>query len=79
MTIIYSIQICIGKNHKGSECGGLIQSVGLFLPIRYPDQTRFPAKKWHFDCECLFVSDKKLYFLTKHRVAGQVNTIVTSD
>jgi len=43
-----------------------------FLPVRYPDQTAFPAKRWHFDCECLFVSDTKLYFLTKHRVAGQV-------
>ncbi|MHC4959936.1 MAG: hypothetical protein ACYTGN_16345 [Planctomycetota bacterium] len=44
-----------------------------FLPIRYPDQKAYPAKKWHFDCECLFVSEGKLYFLTKHRVTGQVN------
>ena len=42
-----------------------------FLPIRYPDQKRFPAEKWHFDCEALFVSAGKLYFLTKHRVAGK--------
>ena len=42
-----------------------------FLPIRYPDQRRFPAELWHFDCEAVFVSDGKLYFLTKHRRPGQ--------
>ena len=43
-----------------------------FLPVRYPDQTAFPAKRWQFDCESLFISRKKLYFLTKHHVTGQV-------
>jgi hypothetical protein len=41
-----------------------------FLPIAYPDQKKFPAEKWEFDCECIFVSDGKLYFMTKHRPAG---------
>lgn len=44
-----------------------------FLPIRYPDQKRFPAAKWHFDCESLFVSDGKLYFITKHRQPGKID------
>jgi len=42
-----------------------------FLPIAYPDQKKYPAEKWHFDCECLFVSGKKLYFITKHRPVGK--------
>ena len=44
----------------------------VFLPIAYPDQKLFPAKQWNFDCESLFVSDGKLYFLTKHRPVGQM-------
>jgi hypothetical protein len=44
----------------------------LFLPIRYPDQKQFPAEKWHFDCESLFVSEGKLYFITKHRQPGEI-------
>jgi hypothetical protein len=43
-----------------------------YLPLRYPDQEAYPAKKWHFDCESMFASEGKLYFLTKHRVAGQI-------
>ena len=42
-----------------------------FLPIRYPDQTEYPAKQWHFDCEAVFTNDGKLYFLTKHRQPGK--------
>ncbi len=42
-----------------------------FLPIRYPDQTEYPAKQWHFDCEAMFTYDGKLYFLTKHRQPGK--------
>jgi len=38
-----------------------------YLPIRYPDQQRFPATKWHYDSESLFIADGKLYILTKHR------------
>ena len=41
-----------------------------FIPIRYPDQRRFPAEQWHFDCEAVFAADGKLYFLTKHRRPG---------
>ena len=44
-----------------------------FIPIRYPDQEVFPARKWHFDCEGLFVDGGRLYFITKHRVAGKIN------
>ena len=43
-----------------------------FIPIRYPDQRRFPAEQWHFDCEAVFAADGKLYFLTKHRRPGEV-------
>lgn len=42
-----------------------------FLPVRYPDQRRFPAEQWHFDCEAVFVASGKLYFLTKHRRPGE--------
>jgi len=42
-----------------------------FLPVAYPDQQKFPAEKWHFDGESLFVSDGKLYFITKHRPVGK--------
>jgi len=41
-----------------------------FLPIRYPSQEAYPGKSWHYDCESLFVSEGKLYFLTKHRAGG---------
>lgn len=43
-----------------------------FLPIRYPDQRTYPAKRWHFDCEAVFVADGKLYFITKHRRPGEI-------
>lgn len=43
-----------------------------YWPIRFPDQRRFPAEKFHFDCEAVFVSEGKLYFLTKHRGAAPV-------
>jgi len=43
-----------------------------FLPIRYPDQESFPAKRWHFDCEAVFVADGRLYLITKHRPPGQI-------
>ena len=42
-----------------------------FLPIRYPDQLQYPAKRWHFDCEAVFTFEGKLYFLTKHRQSGK--------
>lgn len=42
-----------------------------FLPIRYPDQFKFPAELWHFDCEAVFTFEGKLYFLTKHRRPGE--------
>lgn len=43
-----------------------------FLPVRYPDQKSYPAARWHFDCESLFLADGKLHFLTKHREAGEI-------
>lgn len=43
-----------------------------FLPIRYPEQEEFPAKKWHYDSEAIFTFKNRLYFITKHREAGKV-------
>jgi hypothetical protein len=43
-----------------------------FLPVRYPDQTAFPPKKWHFDCEAMFALRGKLFFLTKHRLDDKI-------
>jgi len=43
-----------------------------FLPIRYPDQTAFPPSSWEFDCESIFYLRGKLYFVTKHRLGGQL-------
>ncbi len=43
-----------------------------FLPIRYPDQESYPAKRWHFDCEAVFVADDRLHFITKHRMPGEI-------
>jgi hypothetical protein len=43
-----------------------------FLPVRYPEQSTYPAERWHFDCEALFVDGGHLYFLTKHRRAGAI-------
>lgn len=43
-----------------------------FLPVRYPDQESYPAQRWHFDCEAVFVADGKLYFITKHRRPGEI-------
>jgi hypothetical protein len=42
------------------------------LPVIYPEQKQFPGKLWHYDCEAMFVSEGKLYFLTKHRKAGEI-------
>jgi hypothetical protein len=38
-----------------------------YLPIQYPEQEQFPATEWHYDSEAIFISNGKLYFLTKHR------------
>ena len=45
-----------------------------FLPIRYPDQNSHPANLWHFDCEAVFVSEGRLYFITKHRRPGEIGS-----
>jgi hypothetical protein len=42
-----------------------------YMPIVYPEQKQFPANQWHFDSEALFISEGKLYFLTKHRKQGK--------
>jgi hypothetical protein len=39
----------------------------LWLPVRYEDQTSYPAGEWEFDCESIFTFKGKIYFLTKHR------------
>jgi hypothetical protein len=41
-----------------------------FLPVVYPEQTEFPPAQKHFDSESLFVANKQLYLITKHRSAG---------
>ncbi len=43
------------------------------VPLRYPGQTEFPARQWHYDSEAIFVDRGRLYFLTKHRVAGRIS------
>lgn len=45
------------------------------IPIAYPDQNTFPAEKWHFDAEGLFVDDGVLYVLTKHRQGQQIDAL----
>lgn len=43
-----------------------------FLPVRYPEQERFPPDgPWVYDSEALFVSEGKLYLLTRHRRQGE--------
>ena len=42
-----------------------------YIPVRYPEQQKFPAEQWHFDSEGMFFDDGKLYFLTKHRQPGK--------
>jgi hypothetical protein len=42
-----------------------------FIPVHYPEQTRYPARQWHYDCEAVFADGGKLYFITKHRAPGQ--------
>jgi hypothetical protein len=42
-----------------------------FWPVRFPDQSKYPAEQWHFDCEAIFTFNNKLYFLTKHRKPGE--------
>lgn len=43
-----------------------------FLPVKYPDQSEFPPKKWEFDCEAIFWLRGKLYIVTKHRMGAQI-------
>jgi hypothetical protein len=43
-----------------------------FLPVAYPEQQQYPAVKWHYDSESLFVDQGRIYLLTKHRVAGEI-------
>jgi hypothetical protein len=45
-----------------------------WLPIAYPDQAAFPGANWHFDCEAIFAYKGKIYFLTKHRANGDIDT-----
>ncbi len=51
-----------------------------FIPIAYPDQHDYPPlppDDWRFDCEAVFVSDGKLYLLTKYRADQQYNVGAT--
>lgn len=40
-----------------------------WYPVAYEDQSAFPPKRRHFDCEAVFHSNGRLYFITKHRVS----------
>ncbi|MYB36265.1 MAG: hypothetical protein F4Y26_02510 [Gammaproteobacteria bacterium] len=46
-----------------------------FLEVVYPDQAKFPAEQWHFDCEAVFVDNGFIYLITKHREAGRINVL----
>ena len=44
------------------------------ISIRYPDQTAYPdPQNWQFDCEAVFHYRGRLWFLTKHRMAGKIS------
>jgi len=46
-----------------------------FWPVAYPEQQAFPPDDvWRYDCEAMFVFGGRLYFLSKHRPAGQMGT-----
>ncbi len=45
----------------------------VHLPVRYPDQTAFPAEEWHYDAEALFAADGRLHVLTKRRKGQQID------
>lgn len=45
------------------------------LRIRYPDQTTYPATKWDYDAEALFVDNGTLYVLTKRRKGQQIDQL----
>jgi len=44
-----------------------------FLPVRFPEQQRYPAQNWHYDTESIFHSDGSLYFISKHRQPGKID------
>ncbi len=47
----------------------------MHLQIRYPDQKTYPAEKWDYDAESLFVDDGTLYVLTKRRKGQKINQL----
>ncbi len=50
-----------------------------WLPVAFPDQSAYPpSEDWTFDCEALFVYDHKPHVLTKHRVAHELGSPITS-
>ncbi|NQV50985.1 MAG: hypothetical protein HQ507_10830 [Candidatus Marinimicrobia bacterium] len=50
----------------------------VWLPIHYPDQDKYPATVWEYDCESIFVFQGMIYFLTKHRGEQNINKPVPS-
>lgn len=46
-----------------------------FIPVVYPDQEGSPPEDWRFDCEAVFVSEGRLYLLTKFRADGRWDKI----
>ncbi|MDF3128975.1 hypothetical protein P0Y35_07190 [Kiritimatiellaeota bacterium B1221] len=57
--------------HRVGEPGDNISVLPLrvnkTIRFRFPDQLAFPPEKWNFDCEAMFIWEKKVYLLTKHR------------
>lgn len=46
-----------------------------YIEVVYPDQAKFPAEQWHFDCEAIFVDDGFVHLITKHREAGRIDVL----
>jgi hypothetical protein len=45
-----------------------------YIRFAYPEQETFPAQRWHYDAEALFVVDGRLYLLTKYRRGQQIDS-----
>ena len=44
----------------------------VWYPVRYEDQDQYPPAEWEYDCESIFTYQGKIYFLTKHRLDGNI-------
>ena len=46
-----------------------------WYPVRYPEQSQYPADEWHYDAESLFVFNDKFYIITKHREDRKISQL----